>query len=468
MALAELVPAQQQAAQHPVDRLAADLVARLAAAVAHPLAGLVELEGLGRDIDRDHLQQRAEIARRQQRHADGVVHLARQREQRRIRAPGRGGRMRAHRLRRRQRTRRHMARRVIEMAARGAPVQAQRRQRQRLQEAPEAALAAPLRRQAGMAGHQPRGQPGAGHRLVGTLHLGAQPGGHLLQRQLRGQVGCGGAGRCRLGRLRHGDGRRRCERRCGRRCRPRSLVDLGAEAQALADEAVGLDQQIGRGAVGRRREAHRQHRGAAVPAAQLAQHWREVGVGREDDELVVVHRMLQQLDHVEHHVDVGAGLALAGHRRAVDDLEAGMVEGRAEALVDLRIEVDAPHQQPAPGAGLGRVEPLGQAQPVGQPADPFQRMAAEALGHRRIQLAQARIDIVEINEEGRLHGVGSGSEDQERGREGRSVRSARTRRPPGSADPVSIRRRARISAAAAPARSRDRCACGRGPRADGR
>ena len=63
------------------------------------------------------------------------------------------------------------------------------------------------------------------------------------------------------------------------------------------------------------------------------------------DELVVAGLMLQQVDDVEHHVDVGAGLALAGDGRAIDDLEAGARNGVAVALVPVRVEVAAAHQQ---------------------------------------------------------------------------------------------------------------------------
>ena len=180
---------------------------------------------------------------------------------------------------------------------------------------------------------------------------------------------------------------------------------LVAEAEGVADELVGVDQQVGRGAIGGRRKADRQHRGAPIPAPQLAQHRGEVGVGREHDELVVAGLVLQQVDDVEHHVDVGAGLALARQRRAVDDLEAGEVEGRAEALVGLRVEVAAPHQQPAARVGGGVV---GQLELADHPVHPLQGLAGEAVGDGRVELAQAGIDVVEVDEEGAFQDVSRG------------------------------------------------------------
>jgi hypothetical protein len=396
LALAEGVAGQQQAAQHPVHVFAVHVQAGGAALVAHALAGVVQLEGRLRHVVRHGLQQAAEAGGRDQRHAGVVVHLAGQRQQVGVAAPAVG-----HGRHRRPGLQALVvgvhARLVQHMATRVAPVQHQAVQRQGLDEAAEAALALPVAGQPGVLTQDDGGQPRHGHRLVSAGHLGTDALGHRVQRRGQG-LGALRPGH-RLGRLsgarRLGQGRRR-----GQQSLAGGLVVLAA-TQGVAHEVVLVDQQVGRGAVGSRGEAHRQHRGAAIPAAQLAQHGGEVGVGGEDDELVVVHLVLQQVHHVQHHVDVGAGLAFAGHGRAVDDLEAGVVEGGAVALVDLRVQVHAAHQQAAAGA-LGRM--LGRGQVAQQPFHPAQRLAGKAVGKGRVQLAQAGIDVVEVNKECAFHG----------------------------------------------------------------
>jgi len=58
------------------------------------------------------------------------------------------------------------------------------------------------------------------------------------------------------------------------------------QAERFSKTEPLVDQEIGRGLVCSRREADRQHGGASVVAAKLAQDRREVCVCREDDELV--------------------------------------------------------------------------------------------------------------------------------------------------------------------------------------
>ena len=178
------------------------------------------------------------------------------------------------------------------------------------------------------------------------------------------------------------------------------LGGLRRQAQCLLDESALVDQQVGRGLVGRRWKAYRQHRGSPVETAQFAQHWGEVSVGRQHDELVIARLMLQQFDNVEHHVDVGAGLALAGHRRAIDDFETRPQKGVSVGLVPVRVEIAAPYQQ-APSRL--RVVTVGDFQGFGQPAYPLNGLAREALGGRRLQLAQLGVDVVEIDKKCAFH-----------------------------------------------------------------
>ena len=80
-----------------------------------------------------------------------------------------------------------------------------------------------------------------------------------------------------------------CERQAFRSDVGRGRTGAGCPSssrkpRALRTNPSGVDQQVGRGAIGCGRKADRQHRGAPIPAPQLAQHRGEVGVGREHDE----------------------------------------------------------------------------------------------------------------------------------------------------------------------------------------
>ena len=152
--------------------------------------------------------------------------------------------------------------------------------------------------------------------------------------------------------------------------------------------------------IGSRREADRQHSGAPVIAAKLAQHRREVRVCREDDELVAACLVLEQINDVQDHVNVCAGLALAGHGWAVDDLESGAQECVAIVLIPVGIEVAAAHEQTATLTFFVRFR---QCQGIGQPADPFRWMSSESLSRIGLQLFQLGKHIVEVNEECALH-----------------------------------------------------------------
>ncbi len=302
---------------------------------------------------------------------------------------------------------------IEDEAAAVAPVETQRREVETVDELAEAALAVPVGGEGGVARGDQARQAAAGDGRGRARNLGAHGLDDLGVVVVEGVGAAGERGRGNA----PGRFRRRLRETCARCERQAFRGDVGRgragagrlvlvlEAEGVADELVGVDQQVGRGAIGRGRKADRQHRGAPIPAPQLAQHRGEVGVGREHDELVVTGLVLQQVDDVEHHVDVGAGLALARQRGAVDDLEAGEVEGRAEALVGLRVEVAAPHQQPAARAGGGVV---GQLERADHPVHPLQGLAGEAVGDGRVELAQAGIDVIEVDEEGAFQDVSRG------------------------------------------------------------
>ncbi len=87
--------------------------------------------------------------------------------------------------------------------------------------------------------------------------------------------------------------------------------EVGLADLAVADRGIGL----GRVVVG-------EHDRATGVGAQAMQDGREVGVSRQQDELVEARLVVQHVAHVHHHADVGGVLELRRQRRAIDDLEA--------------------------------------------------------------------------------------------------------------------------------------------------
>ena len=73
-------------------------------------------------------------------------------------------------------------------------------------------------------------------------------------------------------------------------------------------------------------------------------------------------------------------------------------------LVPVRIEIAAPNQQAAPVAVFTG---LGQRKRIDQPINPVSRLPGEALGHLGLQLAQLRIDVVEVDEDRAFHESGA-------------------------------------------------------------
>ena len=195
-------------------------------------------------------------------------------------------------------------------------------------------------------------QPGLGQRRVGLLRQlrdGAQRhravgGPHALQHGLARR------GRRRSERRPPGARRRRRPPAPGRRrARPRAVrrpraprrrgLGDGARRHACSRpasvDAVWVTSSArssavttvsATDAVGARGRARGDDRDPAVGGAAAQGQRREVGVGRDDDELVVLRGRGERVDGVEHEVDVGAALALLGQRRAVDHLEAGARE----------------------------------------------------------------------------------------------------------------------------------------------
>jgi hypothetical protein len=107
--------------------------------------------------------------------------------------------------------------------------------------------------------------------------------------------------------------------------------------------------------------------------------------------------VLEQVDDVQHHVDVRAGLALTRQRRAVDNFEAGQVEGWPETLVSLRIEVATTYQQASPGPCGGVV---GELQRTYDPIHPLEGLTGKPISDGLIELPQARVNIIEIYKKG--------------------------------------------------------------------
>jgi hypothetical protein len=167
------------------------------------------------------------------------------------------------------------------------------------------------------------------------------------------------------------------------RLRLRYLVGPG-HAKRATHEFLLIDHEVGGRAIGRRRKADGQDRRAPIPPAQLAQYRREIGIGRQHDEFIVMRLVLKQVDDVEHHVDIGTGLAATGQRRTIRDLEAGQIERWTEVLVHLRIEITTAHED-APLAAARHM--FRQGQRVDHPADPLHGTAGKPVGRGLVEFA---------------------------------------------------------------------------------
>ena len=172
-------------------------------------------------------------------------------------------------------------------------------------------------------------------------------------------------------------------------------------AERLLEEAlVGHDIVTG-GPVGRRRDVGGDDRGPPIVRAQPQQDRGEVRVRGQDDELVEPRRVLERVEHVHHHVDVGTGLAALGQRWAVDGGEGSPGIVAAEAPERYRVEVAAANQDAARRCrGLHSVEGVS---PALEPGEPAGRLGGKALRRALVELGEAEIDVVEIDEECGAH-----------------------------------------------------------------
>src|SRR5665648_350926 len=98
--------------------------------------------------------------------------------------------------------------------------------------------------------------------------------------------------------------------------------------------------------VGARSRPGGDDRDASIGRAATEREGCEVGVRRQDHELVVSGLCAQGVHGIEHQVDVGAALALLGQRRAVDDAETRAREVRPELREDRGVQVAGSDQEP--------------------------------------------------------------------------------------------------------------------------
>ena len=106
--------------------------------------------------------------------------------------------------------------------------------------------------------------------------------------------------------------------------------------------------------------------------------------------------MAERIEDVHHHVDVGAGLAAAGQRRAVHHLEGRAGEVGAEAAELRGVEITAAEEDHPPAALVVVVGEL-----VLEPEQPAAGIGGELFGGHRVFALQAEVDIVEVDEERR-------------------------------------------------------------------
>ena len=105
-----------------------------------------------------------------------------------------------------------------------------------------------------------------------------------------------------------------------------SAPSAAAPGQDQLDQVGFAHLAVADGRVGRGREVVGEDHRAAGMRPEANEHGREVGVARQDDELVEVGVVHQQVADVHDHADVGGVLELRGQRRAVDHLEPGAQE----------------------------------------------------------------------------------------------------------------------------------------------
>jgi len=105
--------------------------------------------------------------------------------------------------------------------------------------------------------------------------------------------------------------------------------------------------------------------------------------------------MLQQIDDIEHHVDVGTRFAFTGQRWAIDNLESSQIERRPEALIGLRVQVTATNQHPTLTPWCCR---LRQRQGINQPIHPDRWITGKLVS--RFLIKAARQPEPESDEQG--------------------------------------------------------------------
>ncbi len=164
--------------------------------------------------------------------------------------------------------------------------------------------------------------PGGADRLLVAQHADAAVGQRFERhRRIGGAHELGNLGEDLVAQCLNGSGARQGLRLGTSLVLVRQLsVDEQREQVSLADLRVA-DRRVRR----RRVIVGKDHRAPGV-RAQAVQHWREVGIGRKDHELVEVGVVGEQVAHIHHHTDVGRVLQLRREGRAVDHLEAGAQE----------------------------------------------------------------------------------------------------------------------------------------------
>ena len=187
---------------------------------------------------------------------------------------------------------------------------------------------------------------------------------------------------------------------CGQLAREDQFDQVGFADLAIAD-----------GRVGRRGEVVGENHGAARMGPEADEHGREVGIARQDDELVEIGIVHQQVANVHDHADVGRVLQLRGERRAVDHLEPGAQEVMAHeregvhvgGVVVLvaprhRIAVAAVHHDPAGRAAELRVGRCDQPS-VFDLAQPGTCILGKSLGGILAFSFQRQVDVVIVDKE---------------------------------------------------------------------
>ncbi|KAF5066762.1 hypothetical protein DSECCO2_260570 [anaerobic digester metagenome] len=164
-------------------------------------------------------------------------------------------------------------------------------------------------------------------------------------------------------------------------------------AQGLLQKPVLADAPGCRSRVRWRRIAHRKHQGAAGVFLQADEQGGKVRIAGKNDEFVKVGGVGEVVHAVHHQMDICAGLAAGGQRRAVHHLKCAADEGVTVFLIALGVQVAHALEDAAAHAfAVKNAQRM-----VFNPAHPPVWNRAKGPGRLGVNFKKAGVNIVEVN-----------------------------------------------------------------------